>query len=310
MNPQPGFAIILNRIRYEGSLPFEVAPGLLFDHATRREAVEIAHFIAAGGFAPFGELHDFTAIPREPGETGSYTYQHVPLEDVKFWVLRFDTVHGFQKWDLPFQLIDSEIEWAAFLYKGGRNADPPKAFHYFQTNHLPYYTDMNESDLKGVQEIESRLETMQLEKASKPAAASVLRIIDNFRASRAYIRIGEMAYMSHFTILEGLLTHNPTGIEDSLSHQLSTKIPLLFGRMDNPPNHSTDFPGIELGALWKKLYAVRSAIAHGSGLDFKSPKFAVLRDFQVVHRYVYASMKALLRFALREPQLVYDLRAC
>jgi hypothetical protein len=310
MNPQPGFAIILNRIRYKGTLPFEVASGLLFDHATQREAEEIVRYIEAGGFAPFGELQYFTAIPREPGATGTYTYQHIPLEDVKFWVLRFDTVHGFQKWERPFQLIDPEIEWAAYLYVGARNADPPKAFHYFQTNHSAYYTDMNESDLRDVQEIASRLETMQLEKASKPAAASVLRIIDNFRSSRAYIRIGGMALMSHFTILEGLLTHNPTGVEDSLRHQLSTKIPLLFRRMDDPPDHSINFPGIELGALWKKLYDVRSAIAHGSDLDLKSGKLAVLRDFQLVQGYIYASMKALLRVALREPQLVYDLRAC
>ena len=310
MNPQPGFAIILNRIRYTGTLPFEVAPGLLFDHATQREALEIIHFINAGGFAPFGHLHYFTAIPREPGETGTYTYQHVPLNDVKFWVLRFDTVHGFQKWDRPLQLIDPEIEWAAFLYEGGRSADPPKAFHYFQTNLTAYHTDLNEGDLQHVQEIDSRLESLQLAKASRPAAASVLGIIENFRAGRAYIRLGGMALLSHFTILEGLLTHNPTGVEDSLNHQLSTKIPLLFRRMDNPPNHAADFPGVELGALWKKLYSVRSAIAHGSSLDFKSGKLAVLKDFEPVEKYVYTSMKALLRIALREPQLVYDLRAC
>ena len=50
MNPQPGFAIILNRIRYTDTLPFEVAPGVLFDHATQREAVEIelVDFVDAG----------------------------------------------------------------------------------------------------------------------------------------------------------------------------------------------------------------------------------------------------------------------
>lgn len=209
-----------------------------------------------------------------------------------------------------FQLIDPEIEWAAVLYDGARNVDPSKAFHYFQTNHSAYYTDLNEGNLRDVQEIKARLETLHLEQASKPAEASVLRIVDNFRASRAYIRIGPMALMSHFTILEGLLTHNPTGVEDSLRHQLSTKIPLLFRRLNNPPDHSINFAGMELGSLWKKLYDVRSAIAHGSGVDFKSGKLAQLKDFEFVHSYVYASMKALLRFALREPQLIYDLRSC
>lgn len=102
MKPQPGFAIILNRIRYNGILPFEIAPGLLFDHATRREALKIVQYIHAGGFAPFGKLHYFTAIPRACGEAGSYTYEHVPLSDVKFWVLRFETIYGLEKWERPF----------------------------------------------------------------------------------------------------------------------------------------------------------------------------------------------------------------
>ena len=45
-------------------------------------------------------------------------------------------------------------------------------------------------------------------------------------------------------------------------------------------------------------------------LDSKIGKVAVSEDFQVAQGYVYPSMKALLRLALREPQLVYDLRAC
>jgi hypothetical protein len=89
-----------------------------------------------------------------------------------------------------------------------------------------------------------------------------------------------------------------------------TPFPSSFRWINNPPNHTSDFAAIELGGLWKKLYDVRSAIAHGSGLDFKSGKLAVLKDFQLVHRYVYASLKGLLRAALREPQRIYNLRAC
>jgi hypothetical protein len=70
-------------------------------------------------------------------------------------------------------------------------------------------------------------------------------------------------------------------------------------------SEDTRFGSIELSKLWKKLYGVRSQIAHGDTPDLKG-----LGTFDDVHQYVYLSMKALLRLALCESQLVYNLRAC
>jgi hypothetical protein len=297
---ETGFAIILNRIRYSGTLPFKMDPEIVFDRATREEAAKIVHFIHTGGFAPFGQLSYFTAIPREPGETGTYDYKHRQLPNVEFWILRFNSVNHAEKWALPFRLIDPEIEWSAYFYgRNSRNLIPATAFHYFQTNTLPYYTDLSESDLRDVQAIAEKLW------GKVKAKGEIRGVVENFGSSRAYIRIGRMALLSHFTVLEGLLTHAPKeNAGDSLNHQLSTKIPLLFHRMEKPPEQKR-FGSIELGKLWKRLYGVRSQIAHGDAPDLKG-----LGSFDDVHQYVYLSMKALLRLALRESQLVYDLRAC
>jgi hypothetical protein len=61
--------------------------------------------------------------------------------------------------------------------------------------------------------------------------------------------------------------------------------------------------------LWRKLYAYRSAIAHGDRPDF-AKELAVLRDTDAVHRYLSDLIAQLLEVALREPLLVGDLREC
>ena len=306
---QPGFSFLLNRLRYDGQLPFQVSTGVSFNRATKEQSLQIIQIISEGQLKPFGEIWYYTAKPRPAGETGSYTFEHIPVDEVEFWVLNFDSPSRIQRMDIPFRLIEPEVETGALIYKGGRNFDPPAAFHFFQANIHPVYGDLTEAALREVGELEKLIEAAKADSQSA-SKASILGILQNFSSSRAYIRIGHMALLSHFTIVEGLLTHSPkTDAGDSLNHQISTKIPLLFRRMEDGVNHVPFFGEIEISKLWKDLDGVRSAFAHGDHADFKG-KFSKLKEFALVERYVYLSMKALLRLALREPQLIYDLRAC
>ena len=307
---QTGFSFLLNRLRFTGRLPFEVSDGVVFDKATSRQALEIINVIEEGHLKPFGDLWYYSAEPRPDGDNGpAYAYKHCAKDKIEFWVLNFDSPSRIQRMDLPFRLIEPEIETGALLYKGGRNFNPPTAFHFFQSNIHPAYGDLCEESLREVRILEQLIRNSKRDNANH-AKQSILGILENFNASRAYIRLGHMALLSHFTIIEGLLTHAPgPDAGDSLNHQISTKIPLLFARMERPVQHQQIFGEIEIRKLWKKLYAVRSVFAHGDNADFRG-KFAELKSFDLVERYVYSSMKGLLRLALREPQLVYDLRSC
>ena len=71
-----------------------------------------------------------------------------------------------------------------------------------------------------------------------------------------------------FSVIEMILTHNPTdNLHDSLRHQVSTKMVLLSRRFLKNNRH-TMFPAVDAWALWKALYDWRSQIAHGEESDF------------------------------------------
>jgi hypothetical protein len=113
-----------------------------------------------------------------------------------------------------------------------------------------------------------------------------------------------------FAVLELLLAHKPEDREnaDSLSHQLSTKIPLIDRRLSSRIDYSSIREITSPERLWKILYAYRSAIAHGEQLDF-STKFRVLVSHDTTRLLVQQACRKLLRHALKEPILFRDLKA-
>jgi Apea-like HEPN len=117
----------------------------------------------------------------------------------------------------------------------------------------------------------------------------------------------ELTVLALFSVIESLLTHNPRGDFDSIGHQIRTKIVLAQNRMDMVPSYA-DFGSTKLDAVWKKLYELRSRIAHGSSVEFEGA-LQVLDDAFTVELFLFSVVRSLLRVAVREPQLIIDLKA-
>jgi hypothetical protein len=124
-------------------------------------------------------------------------------------------------------------------------------------------------------------------------------------------RNSALRYLGLFTIIESLLTHNPKSSDpaDSLTRQVMTKMVLLGRRAANPPPYAEHFGNAAPDTIWKKLYGVRSHIAHGSNPDFQR-EFAVLRSLEQATQFLRLAASLVLRRALEEPGLVADLREC
>jgi hypothetical protein len=120
--------------------------------------------------------------------------------------------------------------------------------------------------------------------------------------------------LGHFIVWEALLTHNPdpNDPQDSLGRQLRRSIPLLEHRLTaagDAPLDQSWASGMRLDRIIGKLYQYRSAIAHGSphmGIFQKDPFKAI--GWPDLDEWIRLLTKRLLRSALREPQLVMDLR--
>jgi hypothetical protein len=225
-------------------------------------------------------------------------------------VLNCNDVSGnLNELEIPCLLIEPEIEWAATFYAGGTGQDIPKAFHFFQTHLYPIMAPLAEETLHEVADIHVLIKKAQHTQVE--SHASILRVLQDFASSRSYIRLGRMAVLSHFSLIEAIITHEPkTTAGDSLNHQVSTKMPLLFRRFSQPLDVTNFFKTDDLKKAWKLLYDVRSRFAHGDSADFKKGPLVALGNFQQVERFTYLSLKRLLKLALQEPELIHDLKAC
>lgn len=139
----------------------------------------------------------------------------------------------------------------------------------------------------------------------------VSRALDMYDSLSLLPRNSQFHALGLFAIIEMLITHNPKLEDrgDSITHQMQSKIPLLSKRFEKPLDYPNFFPGETDKRIWSALYGYRSAIAHGGMPDFQKDH-KILRNADNANAFLREMVKALLRHALREPQLYRDLRNC
>lgn len=120
-------------------------------------------------------------------------------------------------------------------------------------------------------------------------------------------RFSPLQVLGYFAILESVLTHqpNPDDRYESISRQITQKLALLNKRW-RPALDYSGFGGANHEKIWTKMYAYRSAIAHGRKPDFKT-QLAVLKTADTANALVRDAVQKTIRHAYVEPQLMADL---
>jgi hypothetical protein len=138
--------------------------------------------------------------------------------------------------------------------------------------------------------------------------------LNNLHDVRAYPTNSNLSFLGLFTVIEGLLTYNPSGRGNPISNQIRAKMPLLTRLFERALDHKTHFKtNLESGDIWDQLYSLRSAIAHGGNPNFAKPEkgekksFHDLRSVIHAHPFVAEAAKLAIIAALYEPELLRDL---
>jgi hypothetical protein len=120
----------------------------------------------------------------------------------------------------------------------------------------------------------------------------------------------ELRFLGYFAVLESLLTHTPKPSDpyDSITRQVKKKLALLDHRFPHSIDYAP-FGGTSADVVWSKMYAYRSLVAHG-GIPSFDGELQVLASHDAALTLIKETVKAVIRQALSEPQLVLDLRAC
>ena len=117
-----------------------------------------------------------------------------------------------------------------------------------------------------------------------------------------------LRFLGYFAVLESLLTHAPKPSDpyDSITRQVKKKLALLDHRFSKR-KHYVPLGKAPIDTIWAKMYHYRSLVAHGGDPEFAGD-LSLLKSQGTALALIKETVKAVIRHALSEPQLLIDLR--
>ena len=314
-----GIAFVASHLDAQDAGEIEIAPGHVFRRALDEEIGIIASAVTEAAKAGKGFWVPYNGTYIAEKVDGGTTFSFKPLESAawKYWVVAFERLSPILReieHAASLLPIDFEFAFHAYFARPGvdddfsaQSAIPLHIIERYSDPELAFDSPkhISKSKLSRVPEILSQMAGIAV------SHGFIRRAISNFVELKRLPRRSDLEVVGLFAIMESLITHLPRLTEslDSINHQIANKIKLLTRRFTRPVESTRYFEGVYDGKLWKKLYAYRSAVAHGNNPEI-SGQFQVLRNADSVTSFLREIIKELILLALREPDLVSDLRGC
>ena len=169
----------------------------------------------------------------------------------------------------------------------------------------------SESDKKEVIEYINLLNEFEKIKEDFPF---INKALNDFFLTREVSDYSVFKIVSYIACLEMLLVDSSQERLKSITVQLQTKLSLLNNQFEKPIIISDYIKGpdtLKLGNVIEVFYNYRSSIAHGNFLDFKK-KLQLLEAVSENEIFIFIKtvLKKTLIYALKNPELVRDLKEC
>ena len=312
--PRP-FCFVLNVAGTGKDGAIEVAPGQMLRCATNEEIKFIKEMIES----LFGRHFGASLWESQRPKSGRGKYRTRPANQWRYFVIELDL--AFEDFDLLEQASTiarcgleigfavsrttfEKLELAASIYR------PPQLFQSLTALSEVHHSEIGggktiaKSDGKDVAEIYARL------KLHDHSLLDLRRILIQLLELKDLPHFSPLQILGYFAILESILTHqpNPEDRYDSITRQITQKLALLDRRWQPPLNYA-DFGAAKHETIWSKMYAYRSAIAHGTAPDFSS-KLSILKSAECANLLIKETVKQVIRHSLVEPTLIADLHNC
>lgn len=263
-------------------------------------------------------------------DKGGLTYHQLDKKDWNYWVVE----HSRNQMDKNFPLVVelSRLELTV-LFEGikgpitrsgehiygimGNQLASAIFFHDTESNFfLPKgnkstIKEITIQDKKELRSIDRILKTFN---SVKTEYAFIEKALDDFLKLKDISKRSPFKILGYFSILELLLTtFRPGSSDSSLNNQLQKKINLLNNQLDEKIDFTVYFRGSDtdtLELIIEKLYRYRNDIAHGNKSDFDK-QLKILKDKKdTILSFLHLVVRQLLLKAIKEPQLIKDLKEC
>jgi hypothetical protein len=166
------------------------------------------------------------------------------------------------------------------------------------------FSEVSDFDIDAIRTLHSQLVQHDA------SQVDVRRLVQQLHQLEAVPSYSPLRFLGYFAMLEEVLTHlpKPTDPYESITRQIKMKVALIDHRCKPHIDYSA-FGKTNIETIWRKMYAYRSCLAHGGAPDFGSD-LQILGNHDRALNLIKQTVKAVLRQALIEPQLIADLRDC
>jgi hypothetical protein len=147
----------------------------------------------------------------------------------------------------------------------------------------------------------------------KPISIALIRFLSLGSLPRS-----DMKILGYFGVIESLLSHAPksTDSADSISKQLKRNLILIENRLPDNEKTGLILNGEDpVSTVISKLYSYRSDLAHGNistgSRDWLAQRLGIIEGINLdicIDDFLRTLVRRILKQALREPQLVTDLK--
>lgn len=316
---EKSFVFVLTPIDVHGQLPIEVAPGHFFQRADIEQIKKIKKLLDL--FIPYPQRIIFKPpyevnVIKVPGDKkGSYSYKSepLPLNEYRYWIISFEGTNTELEYIASAtSIIQKDLELGFTIF--GKSSITGEGFGWHGPSLFSFFDSPKSKEpavLMTDDELREISVNYDLIKQIDPEYEHITRAFNKFRDLKSLPRNSELVIIGLFSIVESLITHCPSrkNIDDSLTHQIKTKIPLLSKRFQRELEYVKYFGKEKKENVWKKLYGYRSQIVHGEHSSLTG-SLKVLKDRETVQEFLRETTKLLLLLSLQEPTLVTDLKKC
>jgi hypothetical protein len=300
------YAWVMNIGRLVGRDEFELAPGHILRRANADEIRGIRGMIEA---IPTPLLPWGTALWRMqwPWDGGPTVVQ--PESEWRYFVVSYEGLNGrMGTLEEVFDIAPLELEVGLILSDDIRQFHAARLFHgthELNPTSLDFFKDVTVADVETITRLREKLERHD------HGVIDLKKPLLQLRTLKAMQRRSALRFLGYFSVLESLLTHNPSPSDtiDSITRQVKRKLALLDHRWTPRLNYAP-FGTTTSEKVWVAMYAYRSAIAHGATVNFQDRDLRPLGNEQQSLALLIEAVKAIVRYALDEPQLVADLKDC
>jgi len=298
-----GLGFIYSAVSFdEEVLPFRLSEDLVLRKAKSWEADNfIEHLITT-----YGAYAGFLL-----GTTGYERVKSTGTEPKEFFVVAFNgnnhEIHELQRVSVlitPKILLGDTALFQKDSHQGGKYG------HIFGGHSNENFLSECSRNGGGVVS-KGELEKLKYFHEELKKAPNLGRSLDMYYSSSKLHAGSSLLTLSLFSIIESLVVHKPTQIEnlDSITSQVKNKINLLTKKFDQKPDYLAYFGAENIVKIWGKLYSLRSNIAHGEEYFF-SGKNENLKGLGNMNMFLDEVVRELVKLNFSEAELMIDLKAC